>query len=179
MRSFLLIAALLTALCRVAPDAMAAGSCSSMLMPVVQLKQVARGFGRTPGGGFHSGQDLTAPYGSPVRAAIGGTVVFAGSYFGYGNMIDIASGTGMVTRYAHLSAFARGLRVGSAVMTGAQIGSIGTSGHAHGSHLHFEVRIHGVAVDPKPFLALAPCVLGPQTPVEEARAPDVAKRRPH
>ena len=148
-----------------------------MLMPVMQLKQVARGFGRMPGGGFHNGVDMTAPYGSAVRAAAGGTVVFAGTYFGYGQMIDIVSESGVVTRYAHLSAFTRGLRVGSAVITGATIGAIGTSGQAHGPHLHFEVRINGVAVDPKPSLALAPCVLAPAPPLEEARAPETVLRR--
>ena len=55
-----------------------------MLMPAAALKQVSRGFS-----GHHSGVDLTAPYGSPVRAADAGTVVFAGTYFGYGNMIDL------------------------------------------------------------------------------------------
>src|SRR5277367_4041087 len=69
-----------------------------MLMPVVKLKQVSRGFGPTPGHGFHTGVDLTAPYGSPVRAAAGGTVVFAGTFFGYGNMIDLRHPDGLVTR---------------------------------------------------------------------------------
>ncbi len=147
-----------------------------MLMPVVELKQLARGFGFMQGGGFHGGVDLTAPYGSPVRAAAGGVVVFAGSYFGYGNMIDIRHGSGVVTRYAHLSAIARGLRVGNTVAMGTLIGNIGTSGHAHGPHLHFEVRQHDVAVDPKPFLAPASCPLAPSEPLEEARAPDRATR---
>jgi murein DD-endopeptidase MepM/ murein hydrolase activator NlpD len=126
-----------------------------MLMPVVRLKQVSRGFGPTPGHGFHTGVDLTAPYGSPVRAAAGGTVVFAGSFYGYGNMIDIRHADGLVTRYAHLSAFAPGVRVGATVEDSGPVGSIGTSGHAHGPHLHFEVRVDGKAVDPKPYLGLA------------------------
>jgi murein DD-endopeptidase MepM/ murein hydrolase activator NlpD len=126
-----------------------------MLMPVVKLKQVTRGFGPTPGNGFHSGVDLTAPYGSPVQAAAGGTVVFAGTFYGYGNMLDIRHPDGLVTRYAHLSAFAPGLRVGTCVETASVIGAIGTSGHAHGPHLHFEVRVDGKAVDPKPYLGLA------------------------
>jgi len=126
-----------------------------MRMPVARLKQVTRGFGATPGGGFHSGVDLTAPYGSPVEAAAAGTVVFMDSYFGYGNMVDIRHADGLVTRYAHLSAYAPGLRVGSALEPGGPVGSIGTSGHAHGPHLHFEVRVDGRAVDPKPYLGLA------------------------
>ena len=142
-------------------------SCGGMLMPVMQLKQVSRGFSA-----YHPGIDLMAPYGSPLRAATAGTVVFAGTYFGYGNMIDIALPDGTVTRYAHLSKFAPGLRTGTVLQTGDLIGAVGTSGHAHGPHLHFEVRVNGRAVDPKPFISLAVCTKGPATdPIEEARAP--------
>jgi murein DD-endopeptidase MepM/ murein hydrolase activator NlpD len=143
-----------------------------MLMPVVKLKQLTRGFGPTPGGGFHSGVDLTAPYGSPVLAAAGGTVVFAGTFYGYGNMIDIRHPDGLVTRYAHLSAFAPGLRLGSPVETGGLIGDIGTSGHAHGPHLHFEVRVDGKAVDPKPYLGLADAPKAARPTLLEARLRD-------
>ena len=144
----------------------------AMLMPVVKLKQLSRGFGPTPGNCFHTGVDLTAPYGSPVQAAAGGTVVFAGTFYGYGNMIDMRHPDGLVTRYAHLSAFAPGLRVGSAVEYGGPIGSIGTSGHAHGPHLHFEVRVDGKAVDPKPYLGLADAPKNFRAPVFEARLRD-------
>jgi murein DD-endopeptidase MepM/ murein hydrolase activator NlpD len=143
-----------------------------MLMPVVKLKQVSRGFGPTPGNGFHSGVDLTAPYGSPVQAAATGTVVFAGTFYGYGNMLDIRHADGLVTRYAHLSAFTPGLRVGSAVQTGGLIGAIGTSGNAHGPHLHFEVRVDGQAVDPKPYLALAAAPKTARPTLLEARLRD-------
>lgn len=143
----------------------------AMLMPVVKLKQVSRGFGPTPGHGFHTGVDLTAPYGSPVRAAAGGTVLFAGSYYGYGNMLDIRHPNGLVTRYAHLSAFSPGLRVGSAVDSGGMVGAIGTSGYAHGPHLHFEVRVDGKAVDPKPYLALADAPKGWHLPEDRLRDP--------
>lgn len=180
MRKFFLLGAVVAALFGVNATARAADVCRSMLMPVVELKQVSRGFGHMSGGGFHSGVDLTARYGSVVRAASAGVVTFEGSYFGYGNMIDVRHEGGVVTRYAHLSAFAHGLRVGSPVVTGMMIGNVGTSGHAHGAHLHFEVRMHGVAIDPKPFLALAPCILGPQsTPIEEARAPEHLRTDPH
>jgi murein DD-endopeptidase MepM/ murein hydrolase activator NlpD len=141
-----------------------------MLMPAAQLKQVSRGFSSR-----HSGVDLTAPYGSPVRAADAGVVVFAGRYFGYGNMIDLRHQDGTVTRYAHLSTFAKNLRVGTSVAMGEQIGAIGTSGYAHGPHLHFEVRIDGHAIDPEPYLALSQCPTAPsEITVEEARAPDPA-----
>jgi murein DD-endopeptidase MepM/ murein hydrolase activator NlpD len=144
--------------------------CGTMLMPATQLKQVSRGLSS-----YHAGLDLTAPYGSPVRAAAAGEVVFRGSYFGYGNMVDIRHEDGVVTRYGHLSSFAPGLMVGMLVGGGVQIGSVGTSGHAHGAHLHFEVRVNGRPTDPKPMLALADCRFNPQAPIdtiEQAQAPD-------
>jgi murein DD-endopeptidase MepM/ murein hydrolase activator NlpD len=147
--------------------AAAQGVCGSMLMPAAQLKQVSRGLSRG-----HAGLDLTAPYGSPVRAAFGGEVVFAGSYYGYGNMVDLRHPDGSVTRYGHLSAYAPGLREGMLVETGAPLGRVGTSGQAHGAHLHFEVRIGGRAVDPKPFLTLANCPASMRPAIEEARAPE-------
>ncbi len=140
-----------------------------MLMPAAALKQVSRGYS-----GHHSGVDLTAPYGSPVRAADAGTVVFAGTYFGYGNMIDLRHPNGLVTRYAHLSKFAKGLHVGTEVALGETIGNIGTSGMAHGAHLHFEVRVDGHAIDPAPFLAISTCPTGGDAVLEEARAPERA-----
>ena len=162
---------ILGSLAILAPSAHAASNaCGSMLMPAAALKQVSRGFSR-----YHSGIDLTAPYGSPVRAADAGVVVFAGTYFGYGNMIDIRHPNGLVTRYAHLSKFAKGLRSGTEVALGETIGNIGTSGHAHGAHLHFEVRVDGHAIDPAPYLAIANCPTGGGAVLEEARAPDVAK----
>jgi murein DD-endopeptidase MepM/ murein hydrolase activator NlpD len=148
--------------------------CGAMLMPAAQLKQVSRGISA-----HHAGLDLTAPYGSPVRSAAAGTVVFAGRYFGYGHMVDVRHADGTVTRYAHLSSYAAGIRPGAEVGTGGLLGQIGTSGRAHGAHLHFEVRVGGVAVDPKPFLSLAACTpaTGPaRERLEEARSPASAPR---
>lgn len=141
--------------------------CGAMLMPAAQLKQVARGVSR-----HHAGLDLTAPYGSPVRAAAAGTVIFTGRYFGYGHMVDLRHADGTVTRYAHLSAYAAGIHPGATVATGGLLGNIGTSGRAHGAHLHFEVRVNGVAIDPKPYLSLAACTgVAPRERLEEARSP--------
>jgi len=170
-RKFLTGVLALLALARTA-SARASIAYRVMLMPVVKLKQVTRGFGPTPGNGFHTGVDLTAPYGSPVRAAAGGSVVFAGTFYGYGNMIDLRHPDGLVTRYAHLSAFAPDLRVGVSVASGDLIGAIGTSGHAHGPHLHFEVRVDSKAVDPKPYLGLAEAPKAARTPLLEARLRD-------
>jgi murein DD-endopeptidase MepM/ murein hydrolase activator NlpD len=62
------------------------GFCGRMLMPAVQLRVLSRGFSQ-----YHSGVDLMAPYGSPIRAAAGGTVIYAGWYYAYGNIVDLGS----------------------------------------------------------------------------------------
>lgn len=141
-------------------------ACGSLLMPVAQLKQVSRGISA-----HHAGLDLVAPHGSPLRAAAGGRVVFAGTYYAYGLMVDVEHAPGLVTRYAHLSAFAPGIRPGAEVSAGALLGKVGRTGRTTTAHLHLEVRVNGRPVDPKPYLALAPCT--PRTPslrVIEARA---------
>lgn len=148
------------------------GGCPLMMMPPGQLHEISRGFGHG-----HTGIDLMAPYGSPIRAAAGGVVVYAGWYFAYGKIVDIRHADGLVTRYAHMSEFAPGIAPGAPVAEGDVIGQIGMTGRAHGAHVHFEVRIDGSPVDPKPFLALAPCPRTAPEPLEEARAPD--RRRDH
>lgn len=137
-------------------------------MPAVQLKYESRGFSR-----YHSGVDLMAPYGSPIRAAAGGTVIYAGWYYAYGKIVDIQHADGIVTRYAHMSEFAPGIARGTPVSAGQIIGKIGTTGRAHGAHVHFEVRINGHPVDPDPYLKAGTCPAAPTPPlVEEARAPE-------
>ena len=150
------------------PAVAAAPHCSDMIMPASALKAVGRGF--VPG--RHAGIDLLAPQGSPVRAAAAGTVTYAGRFFGYGNMVDVGHPDGSVTRYAHLSAFAPGLRPGGAVDSGDLLGRVGATGRATTPHLHFELRVNGQPVDPKPALALAACQRAPagREPLEEARA---------
>lgn len=141
-------------------------ACGSLLMPAGQLKEVSRGITD-----HHSGLDLVAPHGSPLRAASGGTVVFAQTYFAYGLMVDIAHGNGVVTRYAHMADFAPGLRPGTEVAAGQLIGHVGRTGRATTAHVHFEVRILGKPVDPKPYLSLAACSRAtPTVRIEEARA---------
>jgi murein DD-endopeptidase MepM/ murein hydrolase activator NlpD len=74
-------------------------------------------------------------------------VIFAGyDRSGYGNLVEIAHGSGLVSMYAHLSAFSVG--VGQSVATGTRVGRVGSTGEATGPHLHFEVRLRGAAVDP-------------------------------
>jgi hypothetical protein len=97
--------------------------------------------------GFHPGIDLPAAPRTPVGAAAAGRVIFAGyAPSGYGNLVEIAHGAGVVSMYAHLSAVSVG--VGQSVGTGTRVGRVGSSGEATGPHLHFEVRLRGAAVDP-------------------------------
>ncbi|MDR2032921.1 MAG: M23 family metallopeptidase, partial [Azoarcus sp.] len=96
----------------------------------------------------HRGVDFGAPTGTPVRATSNGAVSFIGAQRGYGNIIVLRHRGAVSTAYAHLSAFAPNLRVGDTVEQGETIGRVGATGRATGPHLHYEVRIDGVAHDP-------------------------------
>ena len=111
---------------------------------------------------MHAGLDFRGPIGSPIHAAADGRVSFVGIKEGYGKVVEITHGNGLMTRYAHMSAWRA--KVGQTVDAGDIIGLIGNTGRSTGPHLHFEVRIHDRAVNPRPFLETAPHVL------EEARA---------
>jgi murein DD-endopeptidase MepM/ murein hydrolase activator NlpD len=121
---------------------------------------------------MHAGLDFRGPIGAPIHAAAKGKVTFVGTKTGYGKVVEISHGNGMLTRYAHMSAWRA--RVGQQVAAGDVIGQIGSTGRSTGPHLHFEVRIHDRAVNPRPFLESAPHVL------EEARAdlPERADAQP-
>jgi len=97
----------------------------------------------------HTGTDYAAAMGTPVRAIGDGVVIFAGKKGGYGNMIDIRHRNGMVSRYGHMRNFATGIKPGMRVGMGSTIGFVGMTGWATGPHLHFEIRVDGVAHDPK------------------------------
>ena len=95
---------------------------------------------------------------SPRASAIAkGKVSFVGQRSGYGNCVEIDHGNGLLTRYAHMSAFRT--TMGTRVAAGTVIGAIGNTGRSTGPHLHFEVRIHDQPVNPRPFLETAPHVL--------------------
>lgn len=99
----------------------------------------------------HDGIDLDGPSGGAIYAAADGTVVVAGTQGGYGTTVVLDHGAGLGTLYAHQSALA--VRVGDRVSKGEVIGYIGSTGLSTGPHLHWEVRINGVPVDPMPYLS--------------------------
>jgi murein DD-endopeptidase MepM/ murein hydrolase activator NlpD len=117
--------------------------------------EVTSGFGyradpftRSPA--LHTGIDLRAEYGTPVRATGAGRVVTAEHVGGYGFMVEIDHGNHLATRYGHLSAIE--VVPGQTVAVGTLVGRAGSTGRSTGSHLHYETRIDGEAVDPQRFL---------------------------
>jgi murein DD-endopeptidase MepM/ murein hydrolase activator NlpD len=112
----------------------------------------------TPGSPFgrrgwrqHNGLDILAPEGTPVRAAETGVVLYAGDGMrGFGNVAVLDHGGGATTLYGHLKEIH--VRSGDAVAAGTVIGTVGRTGNATTSHLHFEVRIGGRPVDPADHL---------------------------
>ncbi len=106
------------------------------------------GMGTSP---FHRGIDIAAPWGTPVHASRGGVIVYAGwSNEGYGNLVRIRSSDGDETWYGHFSKIL--VHVGEYVRQGEVIGRVGSTGISTGPHVHFEVHIHGRAVDPMTVL---------------------------
>jgi len=97
----------------------------------------------------HRGVDYAAPVGTPVRAAGEGRVRFVGHQGGFGNVIELEHGSGVVTVYGHLSRFASKLRRGQHVDLAQVIGYVGQTGLATGPHLHYEYRIRGVHKNPQ------------------------------
>jgi murein DD-endopeptidase MepM/ murein hydrolase activator NlpD len=112
----------------------------------------AQGTVTTSFGAGHPGIDIGILRTLQVRAAQPGTVVGVGErrgYEGYGNVVEVADGRGFTTLYAHLSTWS--VRVGELVWPGRVIGTAGCTGWCTGTHLHFEMRLHGRAVDPMRF----------------------------
>jgi len=101
-------------------------------------------------GAFHAGIDIAAAYGSPVRAAADGDILMAGFGTGYGREVTINHGHDVSTVYGHLSAMT--VVTGDHVTRGQVIGYVGQSGRSTGPHLHYEVRVHTVAVNPHKYL---------------------------
>lgn len=101
-------------------------------------------------GRMHTGVDIAARHGAPIGAAESGRVVHAGWGGGYGRMVDIDHGGGVVTRYAHMSSIA--VSVGKNVERGELIGYVGSTGNSSGPHLHFEVIVNGRQLNPMNYL---------------------------
>jgi len=113
------------------------------------------------GAAMHPGIDLAGSYGTPIYATADGTVVRAGwNNGGYGNMVELDHGRGIMTRYGHMSAVL--VHAGDHVTRGQQIGRMGSTGRSTGNHLHYEVRIDGHPVNPIPFMKSTDYVLAMQ-----------------
>lgn len=128
-------------------------SAAGLVWPVSGVLTSGFGGRSSPGGvgsTFHEGIDISVPEGTPIRAAASGTVILASAYGGYGNYTCIDHGSGLSTCYGHQSAFA--VSTGQKVSQGQVIGYSGNTGASTGPHLHFEVRINGVAQDPMGYL---------------------------
>ena len=124
-------------------------------MPIVGNFRQSSGYGHrkdpfTGGRAFHSGLDFAAPTGTAVLSAASGVVSFVGERSGYGKVVEVEHGNGLVTRYAHLSAYLS--REGQQVQIGTPIAKVGSTGRSTGPHLHFEVRRADEPLDPKSFL---------------------------
>lgn len=110
---------------------------SSRLNPVLKVRRA------------HEGLDITSNAGTEIPVAAPGTVIKkATEEDGYGNYIDVDHGNGVVTRYAHLKSYAKGIKVGTVLEKGEFVGRVGNTGIGTGPHLHFEIRVNNQAEDP-------------------------------
>ena len=98
---------------------------------------------------MHAGIDLAGPVGTPIYATADGVVAHAGNKGAYGNLVEIEHGAGITTRYGHLSQL--NVAPGARIRRGQVIGRMGSTGRSTGSHLHYEVRLDGRAINPLPF----------------------------
>jgi murein DD-endopeptidase MepM/ murein hydrolase activator NlpD len=112
------------------------------------------------GTAMHAGLDMAGSQGEPIYASANGVVLQAGRSGGYGNLVELGHGKGIDTRYGHLSAIL--VKPGEHVSQGQLIGRMGSTGRSTGTHLHFEVRVDGRAVNPRPFLDASAYVLAAQ-----------------
>ena len=152
---------------------------ANFLLAPLEFRRISSGFGgrRHPVLGIfrrHQGTDYAASSGTQVRAIGDGLVIAAGVRGGYGNMIDVRHVNGIVTRYGHLRAFARGVRAGTRVSMGQTIGFVGMTGLATGPHLHFEVLVNGVARNPRRALQAK---AGPPLPAAQRAEFDARRLR--
>ncbi len=109
------------------------------------LKRIMNGQPRNP----HSGMDIAAASGTPVRSAANGVVLHTGNFFFSGNVVYVDHGSGVISMYAHLSSI--NVRPGDSVRQGAIVGNVGQTGRATGPHLHWSIYLNGQAIDPALF----------------------------
>jgi murein DD-endopeptidase MepM/ murein hydrolase activator NlpD len=101
-------------------------------------------------GAFHAGVDISAPFGTPVHVTADGIVVFAKFESGYGRLVKVDHGGGLITCYAHLSRSY--VHPGQEMRRGDLVWEVGTTGRVTAPHLHYEVRNQGAPVNPYPYL---------------------------
>ena len=131
---------------------------SGFLRTPVAFRRISSGFGmrRHPILGTmraHQGTDYAANAGTPIRAIGDGVVIRATYHSGYGNVVDIRHANGYVSRYAHMSRFGSGIRVGARVLREQYVGYVGSTGLSTAPHLHFEVLVNGVQRNSRVVLA--------------------------
>lgn len=127
-----------------------------LLWPLAGYSEVTSDFGMRPHpilgeSRMHTGIDIPAPSGTPIRCAEAGVVILAQWYSAYGNAVIVDHGSGITTLYGHMSAFGEFL-AGDEVKRGDYLGYVGTTGLSTGPHLHFEVRSYGDPVNPWNYL---------------------------
>ncbi len=99
---------------------------------------------------MHEGLDVGAPYGTSVHAPADGIVTFSGEKAGFGKFVQVDHGYGIETIYAHNQSL--NVKAGQKVKRGNLLAAVGNTGHSTGPHLHYEVRVNGIAVDPLYFI---------------------------
>ena len=136
-------------------DTVLGGSAAPTLWPIVGRLTSSFGERLDPfngEGAFHAGLDIAAAYGTPVRAPADGVIAKAGPASGYGREMVIDHGGGVTTIYGHLSGFA--VITGQLVKEGQVVGYVGSAGRSTGPHLHYEVRINNMPVNPHKYLKM-------------------------
>ena len=120
--------------------------------PIQSASRFTSGFGPR-WGRMHNGTDFAAPHGTPIRSTADGIVTYVGWQSAYGRLIKIKHDFGIETRYAHLSKFR--VKEGQRVSRGQHIGDMGNTGRSTGTHLHYEIRIGGKAINPMKYIKAA------------------------